>query len=411
MSSQAVEMHRAPAPAPRTRRVPLWVYALGALGLAVGAITFGYGVGAAPGPTWRATLINLLFWSGLAQGMVVWAAAFRVARTTWSPAVNRMGHAALWFLPFPLAVLFLLLAGRGYFLAWLHTDVGYRQAWLNVPFMWARDAGGMALVALLSWAFVAGYLRVDRVEAGGRPPRGWRGDAQEAARANRRLSVFGVLILYSYGVCYSIIGYDLVLSLVPNWVNTLFGLYFAVGGVYSAIAALVVMAVLLPRWLQARELVDRHVRRRLGNLLMAFAMLMTYLLYSQMIVIWYGNLPNEISFVIPRLHQQPWQTVSYTLLFTLFLGVFALLVIREVKEIPVTLFAVALLALASIWTERYQLVVPSLTPRAPLAPGLVALIGVGFLGVLLITTAAFLARYPAFSRLDLALRQEKEQWQ
>jgi len=85
-------------------------------------------------------------------------------------------------------------------------------------------------------------------------------------------------------------------------------------------------------------------------------------------------------------------------------------VIREVKERPVLLGGVAVLALAGMWLERYLLVVPSLVPKAPPSPVVELLIGLGFLGLLVLTVLPALTRRPVVSELDLALKAEQEAW-
>jgi len=371
------------------RPVPTWVYSLAALGIAVGALAFVTGLRTDPAATWRALFINFLFWTSLACGAVTWSVAFRVARATWTAPINQMGHAMTRFLPVLLLVFAALFLGRRYLFPWIGTDLGARACWLDARFMFARDGLGLLLLTLLSFAFVRAYEQKD---------------------ASRRLSVIGVLLLFTYVWVFTLLGFDLVMSLLPVWHSALFGGYFALGGLYLGIAALAVMAVSLRGWMGVEARVGTGQFRDLGNLLMAFAMAMTYFFYSQALPIWYENLPPEIVFAIPRIRLQPWLALSWVLLFTCYLGVFALLVVREMKERPATLCAVALVALAGMGLERYLLVTPSLAPADTAFPIRLVLIGLGFLGALVLTTAPFLARTPAVSELDLALKAEQELW-
>jgi hypothetical protein len=407
MSSPRADLRPAAA-----RRVPFWVPLAGALGVLTGAVSFGVRVAAPnPAPAWQALLVNFLFWTSLAAGALAWSAAFRIARTTWAAPVNRIAHSFAWYLPFCLAVLAALYPGRAYYLPWIGRDLGDLTSWLNVPFVFLRNGLGLMLLVVLGFAYVGIYLRVDGAEAGRPLPEDWQGALVEAPGANRSLSIVGVALLYVWALVLSILGLDFAMSLTVGWYSSLFPWYFLLGSAYSGAAALAVMAVALRRWLGVPGLIGRVPRRYLGNFVLAFAMAMTYFFYSQALPIWYENLPKEILFIIPRLRITPWLTVCWVVVFTTYLGVFFLFIVRELREIPATLAGVSLLALAGMWLERYLLVVPSLTPRAPLSPALVVLVGAGFLGVLVLTSAAFLARYPATSRLDLALEAEKEQWE
>jgi len=419
-------VRRLPVPAARPQNwgrrggpqgLATWIYLLAWLAVLVGGLVLAVGASDGGGEElWRALFVNFLFWTSLAQGAVMWAVIFRIARASWAAPISRLGHAFAWYLPFSLLVFAMLYPGRD-FAPWTPSHVGDRAAWLNPSFVFLRDGAGLLVLTILSWVFVRTYLRADAAPAPPSDDQARRADAtlrsSEATSlrsTSRRLSVLGVALCFAYGIIYSLLGFDLVMSLTPGWHSALLGWYFALGGLYSGIAALIVTAVLLRRWLGVSDLVGRNQFRDLGNLLMAFAMAMTYFFYSQALPIWYENLPSETVFAIPRIHLQPWQTLSWVMVGTGYLGVFVLLLVREMKERATTLAGVALLAVAAMWLERYLLVTPSLAPRAVGFPVLELLIGAGFLGVLVLVLLIFLGRHPAPSPLDLALIEDREAW-
>jgi hypothetical protein len=388
------------------RRVSAWVYAAALAGVAIGAVSFGLAAAAAnPAPAWRALLINFLFWSSVAQGAFMWVVAFRLSRTTWSAPFDRIGQSAVGFLGISVLLFIGLFFGRRFYLPWLRTDLGDRSVWLNVPFVFLRDGAGLLVLFVLAAAFVRVRLRADPVSGAAEM------DAQEGGlrRSDRRLSALGVSLALVYVVVATLIAFDLVMSLMPTWFSALFGWYYLVGALYAGMAALIMAAVLLRRWLGLT--IGRQQFQHLGNLLMAFAMLMTYFFFSQALVIWYENLPPETAFAIPRLHMRPWGALSWVAMWACYLGPFFLLVVREMKENPRTLFAVSVLVSCAMWFERYMLVTPSLAATAPGTPILVLLIGVGFLGLLVLTAAPVLARLPMFGLLDAQLLREREAWQ
>ena len=396
--------YRPPTTEAHVRRVPAWLYLLAALGIIVGLASFALGLSAPdPAPAWRALLINFLFWTSLAQGAFMWSVAFRLARTAWSGWANRLGHSAIWFLGVSVLIFVGLFVGRRYYLPWMHMDIGDQAIWLNAPFVFLRDGIGLLALFALGLVYVRTYLRQDLASPSQRE--------ENLPRTKRRLAVLGVMLAFVYTVVASLIGLDLAMSLVPQWYGTLFGWYYLIGGLYSGMAALIITTLLLRRWLGVATLIGRQRLQDMGNLLMAFAMAMTYFMFAQALTIWYENLPPETSWVLPRIHFPPWQTICWVLVFTCYLGVFALLVIREVKENPRALFGVAALVLLSVWLERYMLVAPSLAPKYTRFPVLVPLMGVGFLGLLVLTAAPFLARYPAVSPLDEELVKERAEWQ
>ncbi len=389
-------------PAPSARHVPAWLYLASAAGIAVGIISFLIGAAAAdPAPAWRALLVNFLFWSSLAQGAFIWSVAFRIARTTWSGPVNRIGHSAVWFLGITVVVFAVLFVGRRFWFPWDAAEIGDRSAWLNVPSVFIRDGLALAVLFLLALAYVRTYLGFDLAP-------GRSGARSDGGRAARRLSVLGVSLALVYTVASTSIGFDLVMALAGEWYSALFGWYYMLGGLYAGMAGLVVVTALSARWLDFTASVRRQQYQDLGNFLMAFAMAMTYFFFAQALVIWYENLPPETAFPLVRLRAQPWTTLSAAAIGIVYLGPFLLLLLREMKENRGTLSAVAAFVLLAMWFERYLLVEPSLAPDYAGFPTLVPLVGAGFLGLFVLTTARFLARCPGVSPLDTALREEME---
>jgi hypothetical protein len=109
-----------------------------------------------------------------------------------------------------------------------------------------------------------------------------------------------------------------------------------------------------------RPAADVERRHDLGRLIVVFSLLTTYMMYSQLLVIWYGNLPEEVRFVIPRLTRPPWQYASAALLAAVYLGPLVMLLLIRAKRSPRFLGAVAAAVLIGMWLERWWLVTPTL---------------------------------------------------
>jgi hypothetical protein len=335
-------------------------------------------------------LVNFLFWTGLAQGVVVWSAIFRTAQATWTPAVNRLGHAAVGFLPFSLGMLALLYFGREHWLTWLHHPVLEKAAWLNVPFFFARNAVGLVAMTALSTLLVAWYRQGEA--------------APDEARMHHRVNVVAMALVVLYALVYSLLAFDLIMSLVPHWYSTLFGGYFFVSNLYLSMAGLIVLATLLRGPLGLTPWLGPRQFRDLGNLLLGFGLFTTGLFFAQYLTIWYENLPEETAYVIPRLYAYPWRNVGFLLLAICYLGPFLLLQPPALKSNPRLLGPVAAMVVVAMWIERWMLVVPTLSPDrlAGLGP-LTWAIPLGCAGVFVGVVTSSLRRRPEVSSLDLAL--------
>jgi hypothetical protein len=367
---------------------------------AIGVGTLGTGVGLILGhhreETWWMLLVNFLFWTGLAQGMFVWSSIFRTVQATWTPALNRLGHAAVNFQPFSLGLFGLLVLGRGYWLTWLHHPVPEKSVWLNAPFFFARNA--LALTALMGLSYF--LLRRYR--------QGETAASEEQDQVHHRINVVATALVGLYALVYSLLAFDLIMSLTPHWYSTLFGGYFFVSNLYLALAGLIILATLLRRCHVWAQWLGPGQFRDLGNLLMGFGLLTTGLFFAQFLTIWYGNLPEETAFILPRLYASPWKAVGFSLLGTCYLGPFLLLLSPQVKSNPCLLCPIALLVVAAMWVERWMLIVPSFSPHRLAGLGLLqGALPLLCAGVLTWAVGSSLQRHPQVSPLDLALELEE----
>src|SRR5690606_30872885 len=184
-----------------------------------------------------AYLFNWLFWTSIAQGAVVFAAAVAITRGGWARAARRIALSFVAFLPIALVLFLPILIGAGSIFPWIEHPVPGKDVYLNVPFLAVRDLVALGAVLVLSLRFAYWSLRPD---AGlirdpvperlrglyDRLTRDWQGQAAEEERAHQKLSRFGPALALVYAIGFSFIAFDLVMSLEPHWFSTLIGPYF-----------------------------------------------------------------------------------------------------------------------------------------------------------------------------------------
>jgi hypothetical protein len=172
------------------------------------------------------------------------------------------------------------------------------------------------------------------------------------------------------------------MSLDARFFSTLLGGHFFIGTLYAGIAAVALLALFVRRPLGENAL-PAAVMHDHGKLLLGFCMLWMYLVFTQYLVIWYGDLPEETGFLIRRLSGGPWTGLAGFVVASSFVVPFLLLLSRRLKQSPAGLASVAALALAGIFAERVLLVMPSLTPHGPF--GLIELaVSAGFCAAFLL---------------------------
>jgi hypothetical protein len=337
------------------------------------AFAFAMARGAAP-RAWQAFLVNLLFWLGLAQGSVVVSASLYLTHARWGGAtLYRLAEGFAGFLPVGFLLFWVLFPGREVIFPWIDHPLPAKAAWLNAPFLFARDGGGLLCMTAVSQWFVRSSRRDESVH--------WAessGDLAQPPAAVRRLAP---AVILTYAAVYSLLAFDLVMSLSPVWYSTLFGAYFFAGAYWSALAAIGFLASIgLARTSRDGGADGERRLHDIGKLVFAFAIFWAYLLWSQYLPIWYAGLPHETFFVVVRVHALPWGVLAWTALVLIWVVPFIGLISRRGKRTPAILGTVCALGLIGMWIERYVLVTPSLSPGVIPFGWIEGLVTVGFCG-------------------------------
>ncbi len=303
----------------------------------------------------RSYLVAFLFCLGLALGSLALVMLQHLTGGAWGLVLRRLLEAAARTLPL-LALLFVPLAlGLPNVYAWArpgwadeyreaHGYAGFDKAdYLSPDFFRLR-----ALVYFAAWiafAFVLTRMsrRQDRAADEGLP------------RRFRQVSGAGLVV---YGATITFASVDWVMSLEPEWSSTIFGVLVGMGQVLGALAFAVAALVLLSGSAPLREAILPAHLRDLGNLLLAFVMLWAYMAFSQFLLIWSGNLTEEIPWYLRR-GQGGWQYVALALALFQFALPFLLLLSLDVKRNRRPLAVVAVVALAMRFVDLTWMVSPS----------------------------------------------------
>jgi hypothetical protein len=150
------------------------------------------------------------------------------------------------------------------------------------------------------------------------------------------------------------------MGLDPYWYSAVFGIYFFVSGVYIASAGWAFLTAM------ADPKATPDQRDDQAKLMVAFCLLTTYMMYAQLLPIWYENMPKETRALVPRLNWvMNWPAISIVLLVLFYLGPLVLFLPKRGKQSRPYVAMVAALVLIAMWLERWWLVMPTL--HQPLA--------------------------------------------
>ena len=283
----------------------------------------------------RAYLIGYLFWLGVPLGSMGLMMVHHLSGGGWGVVIRRIFEASSRTLPL-LAILFLpIVLGMHSLYPW--TDEAYvahdhilqeKALYLNTPFFLAR-----AVFYFASWIGLATLLSKWSLQQDG-------GD-QTAARKMQLLSGGGLVL---YGLTITFAAVDWVMSLDPHWFSTMTGFLFMGGQGLIALAFVVIVATTLARRAPMDHVFKAVHFHDLGKLMLAFVMLWAYLNFSQFLIIYSGNLAEEVPYYIWRL-QGGWQYVALVLVALHFALPFSMLLSRDLKRNANRLIAVASLVI------------------------------------------------------------------
>jgi hypothetical protein len=336
--------------APTWTRVRNLLAALALLGWAGSAAA--YAAGAAQ--FFFSWLVAFAFVATIGLGALFFTMVQHLTGSAWSVTVRRLMENLAATLPVA-ALLFVPVAlGLSHIYEWTRAEVvahdhilQAKAAFLNPGFFLLR-----ALLYFAIWSLLA--LRLRRLSAAQ--------DSTGAVSLTRRMtrwSAPGVLLTF---LTVTLASFDWIMSLDPHWYSTIFGIYVFSGGAWAFFAVLVLVALLLRRAGYLERVIHREHYHDLGKWMFALTVFWAYIAFSQYMLIWYANLPEETIWFRHRLAGS-WTAWSALLILGHFLLPFALLLTRAAKRNFTVLAAAALWMLLMHYADLYWLIMPSLHPH------------------------------------------------
>ncbi len=333
--------YSAPSRAGSMQRVALVV---GVIGLGLCAV----GYSASHEQFFRAWLIAYLFWLGVSLGSMAWMMVHHLSGGQWGVVTRRIFEASSRTLPL-MALAFLPIAfGVSYLYPWARPDLvatdkilQHRAPYLNVSFFYIRAAFYFALWIGLTYTLTGWSRRQDTAPD------------DKLALKMQRLSGGGLLL---YGITLFFASVDWLMSVDPHWTSSIYGILMLGGQGLGSMAFTIVVII----WLAKSEPMSRvfaadHLHD-LGKLMLAFVMLWAYFQFSQFLIIWSANLPEEIGFYLTRI-EGAWVYVSALLIVGHFVLPYLLLLNRDLKRSH-ALALVAVYILAMRFVDLFWLLGP-----------------------------------------------------
>ncbi len=373
-----------------------------------GFVTIAYGMlSGMQERVWGSLLLNAFFFFSIALGGSVFAAMQDVIGATWGRPVMRIHEAFTSFLPvaagifiiFFLAIKFDIANARNVY-SWIKDPAAIhhfwgKRSWLIENFMLARDTFAiLAIVALAHWQ-VGMKVRRDKIFVAGH-----REDAERVGRiVQAKLRYWSAPILIVYAILFSMLCFDMLMSLAPTWFSTLWGGWnFAI--MMQTVMALTLITMFSISHTTVGSIIKRQQFHDVGKLMHGFTIFFAYLTYAHVLTYWYGNMPEETEYFIHRLHA-PWiYIVAAAPLLSFALPLFALLpkISKWTRGITVPLASIILFAQ---WLAYLLVVQPQIVAAKDWGGPLIEIgVGFGVIGSFMIAFFRFAARNPMVAVAD-----------
>src|SRR6266481_2617925 len=274
-----------------------WIIPTSLVLLGMGAVI--YGLQSAPQRTWPNLLLDGFYITSLALSALFFLATQRLTGARWSASLRRIPEAFMLALPVSSVLMLAVFFGRRTLFSWTHAGAFDHASTLAGRVQYLKTPGvfGRMIVILGLWALFALLFRRTSLEQHRKP--------EMSLALHARLTRFAVLFVLLFALTFTLGAYDWLLSLDPQWVSTMFAVYVFAGTFVQGIAAVTLAVVLLRRRGLLSAVAGDEQLHDLGKMLFAFSIFWAYIWVSQYLLIWYGNLPEEVPYYVKRT-RGPW---------------------------------------------------------------------------------------------------------
>lgn len=359
------------------------------MGIGVLSLVYGLITGATGQRLWANLLVNSFFFMAISMGALFFLALQYATESGYSVAVKRVIESITTYLPigaiFMLVIFIAGALGFNHIYEWMDHEVvkedkiiAGKQGYLNIPFFFART-----LIYVLGWTYFQRLFRKKSLEAD------LMGDDNHIIHFKTMKAAATFLVFFA--VTSSTVAWDWIMSIDVHWFSTLFGWYTFSGMFVSAMIVAILMVLYLKK-LGHLEFVNESHLHDLGKWMFAISFLWSYLWFSQFMLIWYSDIPEEVTYYLFR--WEHYKVLFYTVFFMNFALPMLFLMARDAKRNYKYLVTVGLIIFVGHWLDVFMMVMPGTVGHdwaiSPLEIGMF----LGFLGLFVFVVFSSLAKAP-----------------
>ena len=351
--------------------------------IALGVITFLFGIiskGITDTRFWANLLLNNYYFLALSLGGAFFVSVHAMGESGWHTSIQRVPEAMSSFIPVAgILMLFTFLFGMHHLYHWTHTEeldpiLEGKSAYLNLPFFYIRF-----FVYYVVWTALTYYLRKASVKM----------DTDDDIKYFKKQRILSSVFVVFFAISSSTSAWDWLMSIDAHWYSTLYGWYIFSGLLVSTMAVIILILIFLKNQGYMKHVNKEHMHD-LGKYLFAFSILWMYLWFSQYLLQWYGNIPEETVYFYERLNH--FNTLFFTNLIMNFVLPFLILMARNSKRMDLILGIAAIIIFAGHWLDYYLAIMPGIAGENAHIGFFEIGITVGYAGIFLIVVLYMLTK-------------------
>jgi len=351
--------------------------------IALGLAAFIAGFIRDPVRTWANYLLNNYYFLMLALGAAFFIALQNISQAGWSAAFKRVGEAMSGYIPVAAVFFLLIIFGMHSLYEWSHADavahdglIAHKSPYLNVPFFYIRMVLFFGLWILMIWLIRKASLMED-LEGG--------------SKGFERSEHLSKIFIFIMALTVSLSAVDWVMSIDVHWFSALFALKNFVASFYHGTAILVLIVLILHSRGHFGFLNGYHLHD-FARYIFMLAIVWGYFWFSQFMLIWYGNIPEETVYYTAR-WETGWKTLFFVEILINWFIPFVILLPTRTSRSKAVIFSMLILLIAGHYIDLYMQIMPGTTGR--LHFGFIELgTFLGYSGLFTLVVVYFLSRAP-----------------
>ncbi len=333
------------------QKVPFIAALFGVVGIAA---TMVLGPNQAPVVYYGSYLVSFMFFLSIALGGLFFVLIHFAARAGWSVVVRRFSEVVMGTFPILLLLTIPLLIGGHHngvhtiYHHWMDPKLAAtlksKVLFLNEPFFFIRAALYFSFWILCSQWFLRNSVKQDTV--GG-------------LEISKKLQFWSPVSILAFALTSTFASFDWIMSIDPHWYSTMFGVYFFAGSLLSIYCTLALLSIGLRSMGFLKGIVTAEHDQDVGKMMFGFVVFWSYIAFSQFMLIWYANIPEETLWYSYRMKGH-WLNLSIALIIGHFLIPFFFIMSKHVKRNPIAFGLASLWILVFHFLDLYWLIMPTL---------------------------------------------------